>query len=154
MIIEELSRADCAALLARNPIAHLACASGDQPYIVPIYVAYDASEDCLYGFSTLGRKIDFLRTNPRSCVEVDEVGAANDRWTSVVVTGRFEELTDNSEHAAARTRAYDLLKRHASWWVPAYLRTRSGNDDTHTLEPIYFRITIEEMSGRRAQRAA
>ena len=34
----------------------------DQPYIVPIYFSYDGKH--LYGVTTLGQKIEWMRSNP------------------------------------------------------------------------------------------
>ena len=146
MSVHELSRKECVELLQRNHLGHLACSSDDQPYIVPMYFACD---DALYGVSTIGRKIDWLRQNPRVCVEVDDVGGP-ERWASVVVIGRFEELSD-ADGRASRSHAYDLLKRQVAWWVPAFSRTEP-NHETRPLEPIYFRISLDSISGRSATR--
>ena len=67
----------------------LACSFENQPYIVPVYLAYAAR--ALYGFATMGQKIDWMRANPKVCVETDGVRSQTD-WWSVVVQGRFEEL--------------------------------------------------------------
>ena len=83
-------------MLATAKLVRLACARDDQPYVVPVYVAYQESaevEPCLYGFTTVGQKVEWMRTNPRVCVEVDEV-EAGDRWRSVILTGRYEELPE------------------------------------------------------------
>src|ERR1700730_1735248 len=75
---------ECREFLARLGFGRLACVSNNRPYIVPIYFSYDAER--LYCFSTLGRKIEWMRKNPLVCVEVDEV-LAHDNWMSVVVLG-------------------------------------------------------------------
>ena len=96
MVIQEMSRDECLAVLAGARLARLACAKEGQPYIVPVYIAYDRprlGEPRLYGFTTLGQKVEWMRANPLVCVEVDDV-TAFDRWVSVVVTGRYEELSD------------------------------------------------------------
>lgn len=157
MEVRELTHSECTTVLTHNHVAHLACtSSAQQPYIVPIYVAYDVDEETLYGFSTSGQKIEFLRENPRACVEIDEIDGKGEHWSSVIIFGHFEELTDSPAHENERKRAYELLKRHASWWVPAYLRTpeEKARNDHPSLEPIYFRISIDEISGRRVDRAA
>jgi nitroimidazol reductase NimA-like FMN-containing flavoprotein (pyridoxamine 5'-phosphate oxidase superfamily) len=66
----------------------------NQPYVVPIYFAYEP--DRLYGFSTVGQKVEWMRDNPLVCVEADEVRAHNE-WASVVVLGRYEELSDRPD---------------------------------------------------------
>ena len=79
--------------MARLGFGRLACAHQNQPYIVPIYFAYEP--DHLYGFATLGRKVEWMRSNPLVCVQVDDV-ISHFRWSSVIVLGRYEELPDIS----------------------------------------------------------
>jgi uncharacterized protein len=56
---------------------------------MPIYFAYQP--DRLYGFSSVGRKIEWMRANPRVCVEADEV-TDHFHWTSVIVSGRLPRI--------------------------------------------------------------
>ena len=85
----------------------LGCARDNQPYVVPIYFAYEP--DHLYGFSTFGRKIEWMRANPRVCVEVEEV-ASHFSWVSVILNGRYQELPDTPECSSERQHAYPLLR--------------------------------------------
>jgi nitroimidazol reductase NimA-like FMN-containing flavoprotein (pyridoxamine 5'-phosphate oxidase superfamily) len=62
MRIQELTRLESLEVLARTHLGRLACARGMQPYIVPIYFAYQ--DYWLYSFSVLGQKIDWMRANP------------------------------------------------------------------------------------------
>jgi nitroimidazol reductase NimA-like FMN-containing flavoprotein (pyridoxamine 5'-phosphate oxidase superfamily) len=41
MLIHEMTEDECGAALAQVSFGRLACAHGGQPYIVPIYFAYD-----------------------------------------------------------------------------------------------------------------
>jgi hypothetical protein len=91
MLIREINIRECRDLLERLGAGRLGCARDNQPYIVPIYFAYEP--DRLYGFSTVGQKIEWMRRNPKVCVEADEVISHNN-WVSVIALGRFEELTD------------------------------------------------------------
>src|SRR5277367_3412532 len=91
MLIRETSREECLRVLARARLARLACAHDNQPYVVPVYLAYDEASECLYGFTTHGQKVEWMRANPLVCVEVDEI-VAYDQWVSVIVSGRYEEL--------------------------------------------------------------
>jgi len=91
MVIREMSREECLVLLAGSSMFRLACARDDQPYVVPVSLVFDTASACLYGHTTLGRKIEWMRTNPRVCVEADEI-KAQDRWMSVVAHGRYEEV--------------------------------------------------------------
>ena len=106
MVIQELTEQASRDLLARTHLGRLACAQGTQPYVVPFYFVYD--NDCLYSFSTVGQKIEWMRANPLVCVEADEV-VSPEQWMSVIVFGRYEELLDTPEYQGARAVAHALL---------------------------------------------
>jgi nitroimidazol reductase NimA-like FMN-containing flavoprotein (pyridoxamine 5'-phosphate oxidase superfamily) len=144
MVVTDMQRPECIELLTRNRLARLGCVHNGLPYVVPL--SYAADERWVYAVSTVGQKIDWLRENPVACIEVDEIGGA-DHWMSVVITGHFEELPDTPELHEARTHAYDLLKRDASWWEPAYEHV--GKPEPHTLDPVYFRVSMDVVTGRR-----
>src|ERR1700694_3039062 len=69
MLIHEMTEDECRAALEQVSFGRLACARGDQPYIVPIYFSYDRKH--LYGVTTLGQKIGWMRSNPLVCLEID-----------------------------------------------------------------------------------
>ena len=146
MLINEMSGEACRDMLARLGFGRLASAHGNQPYIVPIYFAYEP--DRLYGFTTLGRKVEWMRLNPLVCVEVDEV-LSHFRWSSVVVLGRYEELPDTPEYREVRLQAQLQLEKRALWWQTAYAgnQLRSG---AHPANAVFYCIHIDEISGRRA----
>ena len=146
MRITEMNGHECRELLKRQGMGRLACARDNQPYIVPIYFAADA--DCLYGFATVGRKIEWMRTNPLVCVQADEIQGPSD-WKSVVALGRYEELSDDERHQHNRKRAIGLLALRDSWWQGAYaadqLRQHSGDP-----APVVFCVHIAEITGLRS----
>lgn len=146
MTIMEQTTAASLELLARVRLGRLACAQGNQPYVVPFYFAYHDRH--LYSFSTLGQKISWMRANPLVCVEADEVTGPQD-WMSVVVTGRYEELPNTPEFGVARERAHFLLQQNAMWWEPGYMKTIL-HDTERAMVPVYFRIHIDEVTGHRA----
>ena len=106
MPIREISNAECLRLLTGTRRVRLACARDNQPYIVPVYLAYDHRAGCLYGFTTPGQKVDWMRANPKVCVEADAV-VAPDQWVSIVVFGRYEELPEIPGRDEARGRAHE-----------------------------------------------
>ena len=142
MVIQEMTEGECRAMLALRHVARLACARTNQPYIVPIHVDLDG--EFLYGFATLGQKIDWMRLNPLVCLEIDEV-ITHAHWTSVVVFGRYEELPHTPEYEAARRVAESLFQKHPAWWEPASVPLAGHERRT----PIVFRIQIGGMTGRR-----
>ena len=147
MFIHEMSRAECSDALARAKYGRLACAHDNQPYVLPLNFAFDGGS-YLYGFTTLGQKVHWMRSNPLVSFEIDEVENHND-WLSVIVFGRYEELPDKPEHEEARKQAYAFLQKRAMWWEPAYI-SQEHQDNPHSLIPIFFRIRIENMTGHHA----
>jgi nitroimidazol reductase NimA-like FMN-containing flavoprotein (pyridoxamine 5'-phosphate oxidase superfamily) len=146
MFIHEMSENECRTALKRVSFGRLACAHGDQPYVIPTYFASEGYY--LYGSSTLGQKIEWMRANPRVCVEIDEL-TSHDEWTSVIVLGRYEELPNTPENKIARALALELLQRRAMWWEPAYV-SASHRDMPHSSIPISYRIHIDRITGHRA----
>ena len=147
MFIHEMSRAECNDALLRAKSGRLACAHDNQPYVLPLNFAFDGSSN-LYFFTTLGQKIDWMRSNPLVCVEIDEVESHN-QWSSVIVFGNYEELPDKPEYEPVRAHAYEFLQKRVMWWEPAYI-SLEHQDNPHSPTPIFFRIKIEDVTGHRA----
>jgi len=132
-------------VLGRAHVARLACTRANEPYVVPIYVAFDGQD--LYGFSTLGQKIVWLRENPRVCVEFEEVVDGRD-WTTVLAFGRYQELSRPHEDPEGLARAEALLAKRPSFWLPGAAKLGTHEHGT----PVLYRIAVERMTGRRAAR--
>jgi hypothetical protein len=182
MVIHEMTREECLQVLAETRLARLACAFENQPYVVPVYVAYYApagEEACLCGFATPGQKIEWMRANPLVCVEVDRV-EGYDQWESVIVLGRYEELSEpevgngerfptRAESAAGRTTVPDttgcrgeslmvhqILQAKGMWWEPG-ATAWAARTQRHPSEPfilVYYKVRIDQVSGYRATRDA
>ncbi|MEZ4498467.1 MAG: pyridoxamine 5'-phosphate oxidase family protein [Thermomicrobiales bacterium] len=95
-------------LLRNAIIGRIACCghgeTGDgRPYLVPLAFGYDGTN--IYAHSGPGRKLDFMRAEPRISFEVDE-GTAPDRWRSVIVEATYVEITDPSEQQYALRTLY------------------------------------------------
>jgi nitroimidazol reductase NimA-like FMN-containing flavoprotein (pyridoxamine 5'-phosphate oxidase superfamily) len=91
-----------------------------------------------------------MRDNPLVCVQLDEVENAQN-WQSVVVTGRFKELPATPQNREIRLHAHDLLEqRNPLWWEPAFVKKTKTDGSERPLIGTYFRISIEQMSGRQA----
>lgn len=149
MLIRELTRQASVDVLASTHLGRIACAQGMQPYIVPFHFAYQNS--CLYSFSLPGRKIDWMRANPLVCVEADQM--RREQWSTVVVFGRYEELSDTTEMRSERALAFGLLQQKAAWWEPGSLKiTQSGTPAA--LVPIFYRICIAHITGRAFEQEA
>ena len=147
-VVQDLNKQECCELLKRMGFGRLGCASKNQPYVVPIYFAYES--DRLFGFSTVGQKIVWMRKNPCVCVQADEV-AGPDNWASVVVFGRYEELGDDPKYAALRPYAHALLEKRMLWWRPAIASSETRGEHFGPF-PVFYCIHILEMTGHRSSR--
>jgi uncharacterized protein len=123
MEIREMSREECLRVLAGGRLARLACAHENQPYVVPVYLAYHEPSGCLYGFTTPGQKVAWMRGNPLVCVEVDEI-ASYDQWVSIIVMGRYEELPETPGSDGTRLRMQERPQQ-LSEAMPAWCADRS-----------------------------
>lgn len=139
MEIQDLGRAACWTFLGARRLGRLGCARDNKPYIVPL--SFAARSPYLVAFTTLGRKVEYLRANPCVCVEFDEI-SSREAWTSVIVQGQYEELST----ARDQDDAHRMLET-AAWWEPGYVKT-TVRDHLRPAEPLYFRIFVEEISGR------
>jgi len=146
MVIYDMTPEDCRNTLRRENFGRLACANGNQPYIVPIYFVYH--DEYLYCFSSLGQKIVWMRANPTVCVQTDAV-TNGDQWLSVIVTGRYEELPDIAEWPEDVLDAYESIRNRSLWWQPSYASAVS-RDSRQPPTPVHYRIHVDQVTGRRA----
>ncbi len=92
-------------LLSTALVGRIACCATEfdgeaRPYVVPLAYGYDGAS--VYAFSGLGRKIHIMRAQPLISFEVDEA-IAEDRWSSVIADGTYEELTTPEERRLAHS---------------------------------------------------
>ena len=104
--------------------------------------------DRLYGFAALGQKFEWMRANPLSCVEADEVFASNN-WRGVVVLGRIEELTDKPESDEVRRQAQEMHERRRCGGR-RLTRRRSRGVVPKPARPVFYCIHIDDLSGNNA----
>ncbi len=88
-----------------------------------------------------------MRANPKVCVETDEIQNQGE-WISVIVYGEYEELPE-PQYAAERKHAGSLLAKRYRWWLNA-LGERQMRVGENSIEPLFFRIRIQSVSGLRA----
>lgn len=180
MVIQEMTRTECLHALDTTHLLRLACAHDNQPYIVPTYLAYCAHADeapCLYGFTTPGQKLEWMRANPLVCVEVDAV-ESYDQWVSVIALGRFEELSHPSVTESERLPtqanfsqatntpdypsgpddemylAHQVLQAKGLWWEPgsSVWAERKNRGSSDPFNPIYYKVRIEKLTGHKSVR--
>lgn len=142
--LRSLTQLECQVSLESNRLACLACSKDDVPYVVPIYYAYEDKE--IYSFSLLGKKIEWMRTNPSVCVLV-EIHLDKGVWKSVVAEGRYEELPSAEGSGQERERAWRLLSRSPVWWEPGAYKLEPPPVSDRSAH-IFYRIHVGSCSGR------
>jgi nitroimidazol reductase NimA-like FMN-containing flavoprotein (pyridoxamine 5'-phosphate oxidase superfamily) len=145
MRIVTISQDECIELLQRVSVGRLACSLNDHPYVVPVGFAYDNHK--IYAFSTLGQKIEWMRQNPNVCMQVDEIGNRSN-WISVVASGAYVELRE-PQYTAQKEHAKERLGQYSEWWRTPLAGRREQVEDLF-IEPIFFRIDIDTMTGLRS----
>ena len=148
MRIIAMSQQECRELLKRVSIGRLGCSLDDQPYVVPdvVPVGFSYEPDYIYMFSTLGKKIKWMRQNPKVCLQADEIGNRSN-WLSVIVTGTYLELRE-PQYTAQLEHALEQLEQYSEWWRNPLAQRREQTRDL-SIETVFFRIDIGSMSGLR-----
>lgn len=140
MIVREMRRAACYDLVHTQSVARLGCCKDGQPYIVPIHYAY--SDSRLFSFSLPGRKVDYMRSNPKVCLEIEHFSDPR-HWKCVVIDGVYHELSGTED----REHAWRLLQGRNDWWEPGALKPEP-QEITSDRSHLYFEIIINDLTGR------
>jgi uncharacterized protein len=92
-------------LLRTAPVGYLALSKDNQPYLVPLNFIYE-SKAVYFHCAPEGRKIDYIKANPRVCFQTGENGSLisgenpckhNYSYRSVIIEGLVEEITEAAE---------------------------------------------------------
>jgi len=137
--LRRLSLAECVALLERHRVGRLAVRDAEGVYLVPISYAF--ANGAVYAHAAPGRKVTLMRRWPHVAFQVDEIDSLT-QWRSVLVQGKFEEITSDAEKEVAR------LVLVAAFGGNLALLTAGHGHRVALSEAILFRIQPEEISGR------
>jgi len=135
-MITPLNQDEGRALLSEGRLGRLGCVVGNGPYVVPVNYVFDGEN--IYIHSLLGRKVAALRSNPRACLQVDQV-VDDYHWRSVIAFGVYGEVTDGAEHDQAVGK---LLARFPQLTPVESVPVHDGQSSV-----ILFRIHVEEVTG-------
>ena len=136
-MIKQLSQDQSHELLRRKRTARLGCIVDGGPYVVPVNYIFDG--ECAYLHSLPGYKIQAMRTDPRVCLQVDEIGDELN-WKSVQVFGRYEEITNQQERSEALNHLLACFSRLTP--VESFIAVDAGAPT-----PIVFRIRADRITG-------
>jgi uncharacterized protein len=138
--IEDMGRDEIDAVLRTIGYGHLGCADGGQPYVVPVHYAFE--DPNLYVYATAGKKTEIIRSNPKVCLQVEDVKDGRN-WQSVIVFGEAVHVEDKAE----RDIAMALLAKVNPTLTPAVSIQWMDNWIRENIEVI-MRITPSLVTGR------
>ncbi|QEC79247.1 pyridoxamine 5'-phosphate oxidase family protein [Mucilaginibacter ginsenosidivorax] len=134
-------------LLKKQVTGRIACTDAGVPYIVPVNYVYDGKQ--VIGHSTMGKKIEMMRKNPRVCFAVDDIKTIFN-WQSVIAWGRFEEITDIAEKEQAMMAITHRLMPFAEKPAnhPSHGLSEREDDIGTKLDLILYKIVLVNKTGR------
>lgn len=147
-MITNLTEEECSALLSSNYIGQLAYIYKERPFVVPITYFFDKN-NIIIGYSDDGHKTMAMRKNSKVSLQVSNI-KDSDNWTSVLAHGTYDEVTGSVAkkylHEFSTGIKEIILKKedrsiHSVGDFSSKIYTNNP--------PIIFRITIDEMTGKR-----
>lgn len=146
-MLGQLEQPEIEALLSRQITGRLGCHANGTTYIVPVNYVY--KNGVIYAHSGPGKKIEMMRQNPEVCFEVDEIKNIFS-WKSVIVWGKFEEITEIEEQEQAMQalihRIMPLVEQPTGH--PSHGITESEYDLGDKIDLTVYKITIDRTTGR------
>ena len=136
-MIKSLDQNQSRELLRRERIGRLGCISDGEPYVVPVNYVFDG--ECAYLHSLPGQKIEAMRSEPRVCLQVDEIEDELN-WKSVLAYGTYEEITNRRERAEALSHLLARFSRLTP--VESFIAVDAGAP-----APVVFRIRVNRITG-------
>jgi len=126
----------------------LAMCKDDDPYLATVNYVYDVAQNCFFFHcSPVGKKMDYLKANPKVWGVVVEDrgyldGECNHAYRSVQFAGRAEILADSEAKRQGLTRLIDALEEN-----PEPVRQRLlGKNDLSGVGVV--KIHVLEMTGK------
>jgi nitroimidazol reductase NimA-like FMN-containing flavoprotein (pyridoxamine 5'-phosphate oxidase superfamily) len=147
----ELTKDQIDSVLRSEMIGRIGCHAEGHTYVVPVSYAYDGQH--VYAHSADGLKVRTMRSNPRICLEVEQIdNLAN--WRCVIGQGTYEELHDADEDRARRLLSERFAPFITSETAPshAWPRTEQDSPDDTVRRSIFYRIRLIERTGRYEKR--
>jgi nitroimidazol reductase NimA-like FMN-containing flavoprotein (pyridoxamine 5'-phosphate oxidase superfamily) len=138
-MILEMSPSEIDEFVLSQKVGRVGCHVGGETYVVPVIFGWDGN--CIYVYTTEGKKVDMMRENQRVCFEIDEY-LASGGWRSVIAQGMFEELEGDDAGRALQI----IAERVSSNRDSGNSRPR-GEGRT----PVAFRIRTSEVTGRKVE---
>ena len=141
-------------ILRSSEYVTVAMCRGEEPYLVSLSHGYDDEENCLYFHCAKeGKKLDFLRENPRVWGQalIDRgyhEGQCSHLYASVHFSGRVSFIEDADEK---RRILRQMIRRLDENPEPLLERLVGLDSDADALErTVIGRVDIEHMTGKKS----
>jgi nitroimidazol reductase NimA-like FMN-containing flavoprotein (pyridoxamine 5'-phosphate oxidase superfamily) len=137
--MKDLVPSQVRALLADEPVAHVAVIAWGKPYVTP--VSYVWLDEALWFRTAPGTRLDAVVANPDLSVEVSRFDLATGYWESIIIAGRGEVVADPEAEERVQ-RALRVKYRRI---------TKSALDmpsDVVPKEGTVVKVVVESLSGR------
>jgi len=143
---ELTDRAEIDAIINQANVLHLALAEEDQPFVVPVFYAYDG-EFLYFHSAKAGRKIEMLKRNPKVCfcisidhgiIESDEPCDFEAKHRTVIGFGTASFVEEEAEKIAALDRI-----------VARFTATNFTYPKANLKATAVLRIRIENLTGKK-----
>jgi len=147
-MIGNLTEAQSRDFLSNQITGRIGCNDGIKTYVVPINYVFDGK--VIISHSVEGMKIDIMRLNPNVCFEVDEVKTLNN-WQSVIVWGRYQELTDERDRYYAMKLFVNRMMHIKISKTAEHLQREgleAGLSSSQFKRSVFYRIVMNEMTGK------
>lgn len=141
-MILEMSPNEIDEFVLSQKVGRVGCHVGGETYVVPVIFGW--AGNCIYVYTTEGKKVDMMRENRHVCFEVDEY-LTSGGWRSVIAQGVFEELEGDEA-----SRALQIIAERVSSQREAGSSSPRGEGRT----PVAFRIRTNDVTGRKVESAS
>lgn len=143
-----LSKQEAEELLYNNMTGRVGCYRDGKVYVVPISYVFDGTS--IIAHSREGMKIQFMRSHPDVCFEVENIQDLTN-WKTVVAWGRYEELQDDVERFNALQLLVNRtlkLKISKTAIAPHMTAKRVHAHQPGNVKAVVFKIHLTEITGR------
>lgn len=147
-MVGNLKKKEIREILKNNYVGRLGFCLKGRPYIIPTTYYFDESTSGIISHSREGMKIDEMRKNKEICFEIEEVDSLS-RWKSVLLWGKYEELTGSTARFALHnfvSHVRELL--HKQGKDAAHFIDDMSYADAEDGKAIIYRIHILKQSGK------
>lgn len=144
-MLGSLTKNQCERILLSELVGRIGCYASGKMYIVPLTYVFE--KGYLYAHAKEGLKITMMRKNPNVCVQVDQIDDMA-HWRSVVVWGKFEEITTAADQDKTAKLLADRFSIYNTSESVKPVFDTSGQEPLKQKKPVLFRIAVEEMTGR------